>query len=486
MAGLGAAVSGGNRRVGFLAAGAFTIFPAYLLTSLVMTIDTPHLACWMLACWAAARAFQQQHAGTRAWGWWLTLGAALGLGFLFKYTILLLLVGLVAYALWERRRLKWTPSSLIPPAAAALLFLIVIGPVLIWNQQRHWPTVSHLLGRLELPGGDVPPAPATGWSLAKVWTPWLILDQLAILNVAAALIFLTLFHRRPGVLLNSRSDLEKGATGRPSSGGPCSYDPKHGSAQTPARGTRIGQHARPQPAGGDPGASDRRLLLCCALPILAFYLVASFLGKVQDNWPLPGYATLLVLVAQRVAEDPARAPIRVLWRAAVVVGLVLAVGVFAAAPIVQWPWMLAHVPALRHTLERVSGSRPQAQAVAAVRADLQQQTGREPFVIAVNYATAGLMAFYLPDHPSVCCASALKPGGRKSAYDYFADTDLSNPQHRGRPVVLVGWGGSAAWWNDALTLADVTAAPATRQDANKTIFIGTDYAGPRAQPPSRP
>jgi 23S rRNA (adenine2503-C2)-methyltransferase len=40
------------------------------------------------------------------------------------------------------------------------------------------------------------------------------------------------------VLPHSRSDLEKGATGRPSSDDPCSYDPKHGSAQTPARGTR--------------------------------------------------------------------------------------------------------------------------------------------------------------------------------------------------------------------------------------------------------
>jgi hypothetical protein len=148
--------------------------------------------------------------------------------------------------------------------------------------------------------------------------------------------------------------------------------------------------------------------------------------------------------------------------------------------------MLQHAPALRHTLERVAGARAQAQAVEAARADLQQQTGREPFVIAANYATAGLMAFYLPDHPPVGCASALKPGGRKSAYDFFADTDLSDPQRWGRPVVLVGWGGSAAWWHDALILTDVTAAPATRQDVNKTIFIGTDYAGPRARPPSRP
>jgi 1,6-anhydro-N-acetylmuramate kinase len=51
----------------------------------------------------------------------------------------------------------------------------------------------------------------------------------------------TIWHAPPP--LTSR-DLEKGATGHPSSGGPCSYDPKHGSAQMPARGTRIGQRDR--------------------------------------------------------------------------------------------------------------------------------------------------------------------------------------------------------------------------------------------------
>jgi TrmH family RNA methyltransferase len=51
------------------------------------------------------------------------------------------------------------------------------------------------------------------------------------------------FRGREGVLPNSRSDLDKGATGRPSSGDPCSCDLSQGSAQTPARGTRIGQHA---------------------------------------------------------------------------------------------------------------------------------------------------------------------------------------------------------------------------------------------------
>jgi hypothetical protein len=134
-------------------------------------------------------------------------------------------------------------------------------------------------------------------------------------------------------------------------------------------------------------------------------------------------------------------------------------------------------------MERVSGARRQAQVVAAVRDQLEHQTGHKPFIIATDYATAGLMAFYLPDHPSVCCVSALRAGGRKSAYDYFADTDLSDPGRWGRPVVLLGWGGSVAWWGEHLGVA---VAPAAQQDANKTIFTVAAYAGLRERQPAPP
>ena len=45
----------------------------------------------------------------------------------------------------------------------------------------------------------------------------------------------------PGALPDLRSELAGGATGRPSAGDPCSDEGQHGSAPTPARGTRMGQ-----------------------------------------------------------------------------------------------------------------------------------------------------------------------------------------------------------------------------------------------------
>jgi 3-methyladenine DNA glycosylase/8-oxoguanine DNA glycosylase len=41
-----------------------------------------------------------------------------------------------------------------------------------------------------------------------------------------------------------------GATGRPSSGDPCAPDRRHGSAKTPARGTRLKRHSRHAPRAG--------------------------------------------------------------------------------------------------------------------------------------------------------------------------------------------------------------------------------------------
>ena len=63
------------------------------------------------------------------------------------------------------------------------------------------------------------------------------------------------------------------------------------------------------------------------------------------------------------------------------------------------------------------------------------EDGREPLVITEYYQTAALDAFYLPGHPTVYDAGT-SLGARPTAYDFWKDTNLSDPSIRGRNTVL--------------------------------------------------
>jgi 4-amino-4-deoxy-L-arabinose transferase-like glycosyltransferase len=87
-----------SARVGFLAACCVLLCPIFQVLGLVMTIDSPYAACWAMAMWSAWRAFEGR--GRR---WFALAGLAMGVGLLYKYTILLAIPGL-ALAAWRINR----------------------------------------------------------------------------------------------------------------------------------------------------------------------------------------------------------------------------------------------------------------------------------------------------------------------------------------------------------------------------------------------
>ena len=100
-------VSHGDQRAGFFAGVAFLLVPAYQVTGMLMTIDGPYMFCWVMVVWIMFHALAKHKSGN--WSWqYLWVGFFLGLGFLFKYTTLLLLPGLVVYFWLLRRSLQWS------------------------------------------------------------------------------------------------------------------------------------------------------------------------------------------------------------------------------------------------------------------------------------------------------------------------------------------------------------------------------------------
>ena len=397
-----------SARVGFLAACCVLLCPVFQVLGLVMTIDSPYAACWALAMWSSWRAFQSPRRR-----WFVLAGVALGVGFLYKYTILLAIPGLTLAA-WRLNRER--PGAVRAAAAPLAIVPLVVCtlPVIIWNVREGWPTVAHLLGHIGIKGGDVPVSQGgdVGFRYDPTWTLELVGTQLGMVGP---------------ILVLAVAEAVAWIRGRPSA------------------------HAAP-------GAE--RFLVLNSVPILLFYLLVSFVAQPEGNWPLAGYLTLLPMAAARVAEalDATRSDDRrdatpggrpgmiaatiAAWRAAVVIGLLTAVLI----PRLDLPARLPIVGRLI-PLHRFMGADRMAADVQRRLDALRERTGLEPFVIGSHYGWTSQMAFYLPGHPTTYCTGDLLLPGRRTQYDYWPDTDLRRPQGlNGRPAVAVGarhtaWGG---------------------------------------------
>ncbi len=376
VAGLAADISG-RWRVGFLAAVACLLPPILQATGLMMTIDGPYSACWAVAMWAGWRALGR---GTPSY--LILVGAALGIGVLFKYTALLALPGLVWYA-WKTRGGR--PASAKWWWMSAALFAAAVSPIAAWNTANDWPTFRHLLGHLGMQGGDVyvPRTPPKEWMSLR-WMPEYIGAQAALWGPVLALAL------------------------------------AQGWAATRGRTCAARRSAEVY-------------LLSGAAPTLLVYLIVSLFTRPEGNWPLAGYLTLLPLAAWRVADNPTRFT-KHWWRASIVMGVITALSLAGLDRVAKLPGIGRFVP-----LHRFMGADVLAQHTHELAESLRAETGREPFILAMHYGRASQLAYYLPGRPTVYCSSSLMLGGRPVQYDYWEETDLRRAlQLRGRPAILFG------------------------------------------------
>lgn len=442
----------GDERAGFFAALAFLALPAYHATAIFMTIDAPYLACWACAMWTAARAIGVNGSGGGL-RWWALLGLVVGVGFLFKYTILLLLPGIALWMVISRR--DFERRSVSGFVIAAITFTAVAAPVVIWNARHDWPTLAHLLGHLGAPGGDtVHPTSGSGagWSYDPRWTLEFLGTQAGMIGPVLALFIIA--------WVTARRDTE------------------------------------------GPGRIAARFTLAMAAPILVFYLLVTLASDAEGNWPIAGYLSLIALVgviAPRELErfrtlvahwrlDPSRprrgffrrkpeTPFQLAWDWSLAYGVIAGIGVMSLSVLDRLPVVGGVVP-----YHRISGFGAFAMRVNELRSAAPGGDGS--LIIGDQYTRAALLAYYLPGHPSVCSATSLL-GGRRSSYDFFADTRLVNPNLRGRNAILVGT--TAERWSRALSF-DRIELLAGQAESRWPVYLGVGFQGAatvnRAEDPS--
>ncbi len=426
----------GDRRTTVASAALFNLIPFYQASALLMTIDMPYVACWALASWGAVLALHKR--GRAAW---LVIGAAIAIGFLFKYTMAMIVPGLVGavIALHRSRRHHGTePSSQTASGLRAhwrrwavcggIIALAGLIPVLIWNAERDWPTVRHLLGHLGVKGGDVPTA-------REPWTPkWFF--EFVVVQVALI---------GPAIGLMGRAVADR---------------------------TRA---SRSRDAGT---AGIERTLMWLSLPLIIFYVLISLVNDAEGNWAIASYVTLVPLAARlgvgRRVRHPGARPRRFpAWTAAWIVGILVALG-FARLD------LLARVPIIGKAvpLGRLTSADVRARAVQERLVQLEEEIGIEPFVIAHHYGRASQLAFYLPGKPRVYCGGP-HLAGRRTQFDMWPDSDLArrevNLALTGRPAVLVG--STQGQWERAFELVEPIGALEGETKKDRVSFLGYGYRG---------
>ena len=411
-----------DRRMAVLAALAYQSMPGTIVTALLMTIDGPYLACWAIACLAGWLALGR---GSRLA--WPALGLALSAGFLFKYTMALLIPGLILFVIIRRRSLRVAgPLWVVLGVVFALLGFV---PIVLWNADHDWATARHLLGHLGVAGGDVARNRKPGWDYEPMWT----LEYLLLCFAVAGGVFLLAMQALRNFRIASRE--------------------------------RPGQWAQAGPV----------FLYCCAAPVAILYFLVTFFTRVEANWALASFISLAPVCAWAAVDGFSRndGGVKFVWNLAMYTLVLL-----TAAPVIVGfggrVFEGVGIPTMR-----VSGARDLATQAAAEAEVLREQTGLEPFYMTVHYGRASLLSFYLPGHPRVYAVSSHMGDGRRSQFDVWEDTDVTraevNERLRGRPAVLFG-GWNADWRIAFDEVEDIGALPAEPKE-DRSTWHGSGYHG---------
>lgn len=302
------------------------------------TPDLPLMAATAVALYFVVRAVQEDRAGPNL-GWWLAAGAATGLGFLSKYTAVLIPLGVFVGLLWDRRlRAQLRRRG---PYLAAAVALVLFLPVVGWNAHHDWASFAFQLRHgLGAPRGS---------ALSREGE--LIGGQL---GLGSPILFVLMWI---AVLRGLRP--RRAATGTPD----------------------LENSRR---AEGDPA---RTILAATAAIFFGFFMFSALRRPVEPNWPAPFYVPATVLLAM----EAGRGALRRWLRPGLALGAVLVAIVYVQAvrPILP-------IRPSRDPIDRAYGWSALARAVErASPAD-----GPVTFA-ATRYQDASELSFYLPGQPFV-------------------------------------------------------------------------------------
>ena len=306
------------------------ITPIFNAGSVVFTIDPLSIFFWlgtMLALWIALHRSNPWHPA------WFIAGASIAIGFICKYTaaIQLLSVGL-ALAACPRWRAQFKR-----PGPYIILFVALLGtiPVLMWNSQHDWITVTHLKERGSL-------------DESRGIHPTQLLEYLGVhLGVYSPFIFVGLMAAL-------------------------------------VAGTRRFFKNR-----------EEAFLIAFSLPIIGLYFALSLREMGEANWTSPGFVGIAILLAHYWQHTRMPGPRKALFRhLAVWTAVILSATMLHTDNLrrlgIDWPYP-------KDPSKRLLGWQETANTVEQITKVAARDLGEDVFLIANKYQTAAALAFYMDD-----------------------------------------------------------------------------------------
>ena len=357
--------------------------PLMALGSILMTIDPPSVLFWTAAMLAGWRAVQPD-GKTSQWCW---MGLWLGLGFLTKYTELFQLLCLaIFFVLWKPARIHLRKPG---PYLALLINALCSIPVLIWNAQHGWITLTHLAER----GGAGHPWEPT---LRYLW------DFLGSEEVLLNLFFF------PAMIWAA-----------------------------------IAFWRRER--------NDARLIYFFSMgaPLFLCYLLLSFRARVLPNWIAPAVIPLLCISVIYWDKFLQRSRALRIFQTIGIVGgfafVILLHDTNLVQKIVGKP-----LPPKPDPMTRVRAFDQVAKIVGAARRELIAKDGKPVFIIGGHYGITGLITFYLPEaktnaatRPLVYCISTEKPESQFNFWPSYREKCKGQNaifvREIGGPPLVKGW-----------------------------------------------
>lgn len=318
-----------NPRTGFLLVLVCCATPLLAVGSTLMTVDPLNVLFWILAMVAGWRAVQVR--GTTKQ--WALVGLWMGLGFLSKYTSLFqLLAFAMFFVLWPSARAHLRRPG---PYVALLVNAVCALPVLIWNAQHDWITITHVNERAAI-GGHM--------EFTLRYLGEFLGSELGVLNpffFIPMLVVSVVFWR------------------------------------TPQR-------------------RDPRMLyfFCMSASVFVPYLLQSLHARVLPNWIAPAVIPMLCMVILYQYNLRQLYPMPWWLKTGLIVGLVMTVLLHETRLVGKL--LGGPVPVAADPLRRARGWREMATIVNNARLKLEQE-GRPTLIIGAHYSIVGLLSFYIPE-----------------------------------------------------------------------------------------
>ena len=365
-----------GERAGAIAALVLNITPVLSVSTGGWVLPDGPLMFWMLAsalCLERVllpRSPTQRSQGTPTL-WWIGAGACAGLAMLSKYHGVFLLAGTGLFVVTNRRARRWLRQP--APYVGAVISVLVISPVLLWNAQHDWvsfrfqgarggPHGLHLVSFLQNIGGQL-----------AYLLPWIGIPLAIVLG---------------RIVLEAVRNAWRGAD------------------RARDASVRALDDARTRAA--------QWWLACLAIgPIAAFTLIALGGHRGLPHWEAPGWLLVIPLLAERVDVRLARGRSRTArrtraWLIGSTAAFALIIVALATQATLGWANQLSPTLFARNdpSLETLDW-RDLRSALAPMLRDAGSNAGgsasARPFVAATNWIDAGKIAYAMNGAADVVC-----------------------------------------------------------------------------------